>query len=96
MSQITTNLGYGKQAIVEMDVFTRIMKGEFWDDEEVRYLRPLNYRNSFAYVGLAPSGSSVLDPVWSCVRRSYDANGKCYRDQFQSNIPWVEVENNWI
>lgn len=96
MSQIQTRLDSSRSQIEEMDVFTRIMRGEFWDEEEVRYDRPSDYRNAWAYIGVAVAGASPLDPVWSCVRRAYDANGKVYRDQFRSNVCWTERTNNWI
>ncbi len=96
MSQIQTRLDSSHSQIEEQDVFTRIMNGEFWDEEEVRYDRPSSYCNTWAYVGLARAGSSILDPVWACVRRSYDANGKVYRDQFKANMAWSERANGWI
>lgn len=96
MSQIQTRLDASRSQIEEIDVFTRIMQGEFWDEEEVRYDRPASYVNTWAYVGLAAKGASVLDPVWACVRRSYNANGKVYRDQFRENIAWNERANGWI
>ena len=96
MSQIQTRLDSARYQIEEQDVFTRIMRGEFWDEEEVRYDRPLNYANAAAYIGIAAAGSSVMDPVWCVVKRSYDANGKVYRDQFRSKVSWTERTNNWI
>ncbi len=95
MSQIQTHLGYSNYSIVEQDVFTRIMKGEFLDGEEVRYDRPIDYRAAWAYVGVAKAGASILDMVWNVIRRSYDANGKCYRDQFRANIAWSDRANGW-
>ena len=95
MSKLQTRLGYGKTAVVEMDTFTRIIKGEFWDFEEVRYDRPSAYSNSFAYVGVATQGSSILEPVWSCIRRTYDENGKVVRDQFRQNIAWSDRFTGW-
>ncbi len=96
MSQIQTRLDSSRSQIEEVDVFTRIMNGQFWDEEEVRYDRPSSYINTWAYVGLATSGTSVLDPVWSCVRRSYDGQGKVYRDQFRTKVAWSERANGWV
>lgn len=96
MSKITTTLGYGQTSTVEYDFFTRIMKGEFWDDEEVRYDRTNNRANAFEYCGVAPAGSSPLDPVWMCVRRCYDSQGKPYRDQFRKSISWSARTEGWM
>jgi hypothetical protein len=96
MSLLHTNIGNGQADIVEMDTFTRIMRCQYWDTEEVRYDPPSSYINNWSYVAVAPSGSSILDPVWACVRRSYDARGKVFRDQFRKNIAWSERFNNWI
>lgn len=95
MSQIQTRLDSQTYQIEEVDVFTRLMNGLIWDEEEVRYDRPDSYRNTWAYVGLAKAGSSVLDPVWSCIRRSYDGRGKVYRDQFRANMVWNDRANGW-
>lgn len=95
MSQVQINLGNGKTAVTELDYFTRIMNGQFWDFEEVRYDRPLDYANAYAYVGVAPAGSSADAAVWCCVRRSYDLNGKCVRDQYRSDIAWTARTTGW-
>jgi hypothetical protein len=95
MSQIQTRLDPSRSQIEEIDVFTRLLTGQIWDEEEVRYLRPTSYINTWAYVGVAKSGASPLDPVWSCIRRSYDGRGKIYRDQFRESIAWTDVESGW-
>ncbi len=95
MSILKTRLGYGKEAMVEMDTFTRIMKGEFWDFEEVRYDRPMDYKDAYAYIGVAPAGSPTTDFVWFCIRRTYNAFGKVARDQFRSNMAWDDRASNW-
>lgn len=83
-----------KQGVIELDVFTRILKGEFYDDEEVRIERPGSYILGEEYVGLAKAGSSVFDPVWNCARCVW-VNGKKTRMQFRSNIVWEDRITGW-
>jgi hypothetical protein len=96
MSQTILNLGNGRESVTEDSVFTRLMNGQILDTEEVRYDSPADLRGSWAYVGVALAGSSPLDAVWSCIRRSFDGNGKRYRDQFRANIAWTDRANGWL
>ncbi len=95
MAQIQTRLDSQTSQIEQIDIFTRIMNCEFYDEEEVRYDRPDNYINTAAYIGVALAGSSILDPVWACVRRLYDGRGKVYRDQFRMKMAWNDRANGW-
>lgn len=96
MSIIQTRLDASRSQFEQIDIFTRIMNGEFWDEEEVRYDKPQILINGLAYVGVANAGSSVIDPVWACVRRTYDANGRSARDQFREKIAWIDRANGWL
>lgn len=69
MSLVASSLGNGLHEIKEADLFTRILTNQFEDNEEVRYDMPDTQVNTWAYIGVAKAGSSILDPVWACMRR---------------------------
>ena len=83
-----------QQGIIEMDVFTRLLKGEIYDTEEVRKESPSDYSNGFEYVGVALSGSSIYDPVWNCCRCTWESFKKT-RIQFRKNISWDQKDLGW-
>lgn len=83
-----------KQGVIELETFNRILQGDIYDYEEIRMDKPTDYTNGFEYVGLAPTGSSIFDPVWSCVRCTW-VNMKKTRMQFRANMPWDLRINGW-
>lgn len=95
MSLLTIRLGYGKTGTVELDVFTRLLNNQLYDNEEIRVDRPVDLTADFEYVAVATAGSSPDDPVWSCIRRSW-INKHVVRIQYQSGIPWTYKELGWI
>lgn len=71
-----------------LDNFGRIKNKQFKDTETVLYDIPLVPANSFAYVGVAPKGSSQSATVWNIIRTSFDANGNPSADQIALSIAW--------
>lgn len=69
------------------DDFTRIVQGQFNNNEEVRIDRPGNYAGGFEYIAIAPTGSSTASAVWSCVRCTWSGGHKV-RMQYLENIAW--------
>ncbi len=76
-----------KQGVIELDVFTRILKGEIYDSEEVRKDFDGSYGIGAEYVGVALAGSSTSDEVWNCVKCTWINNHKT-KLQFKANISW--------
>lgn len=94
MSLLSLPLGYGRTATIESDVFTRMLTNQICDGEEVRMDKPSDYSGAvFEYMGLAESGSNIVAPVWSCIKKSY-YNKRCVRIQFKAGIAWVDREDN--
>lgn len=75
--------------------FGRILNEQFNDNEEVRFLKPMSYANSFEYCGVALAGSLTSDPVWTCLRCSYDNNGRKNRYQIRTGVIWDNVTQGW-
>jgi hypothetical protein len=75
--------------------FARIYNEQFNDNEEVRLDTPVPLNSNFAYAGVALSGSSVDDPVWSIIRTSFDINGRRDRIQFRVNLTWTGRTQGW-
>ena len=94
MSQLQTRLGYGQTGVIELDAVTRILNGQFYDNEEVRIDRPTLFDNAFEYVAVAPDGSKTSDPVWYCIRCTWVNNRKT-RLQFRENIAWDDRAQGW-
>lgn len=95
MAQIETELGYGRRAIVEADTFTRIIAGQFYDDEEVRrdvgeYAGP-----RYEYVGVAVTGSLSSENKWCVVRATFNEQSRMSRMQYRANISWDQREQGW-
>ena len=95
MSVVQTPLGYQKFAYIELDVFTRILASQFWDNEEVRVSKPSAYTDGYEYIAVADSGSSPTEPVWSCVRCTW-VNNKRTRIQFRKNLSWADRSEGWL
>lgn len=83
------------QAVPVLDPFVRLRLGFIAADEEARFDSPGSYPNSFAYVGVAPAGSSVSAAVWNVMRVSYDSNGRKSREQFRAGISWESRPVGW-
>ncbi len=83
-----------KQGIIELNVFTRLLEGEIYDFEEIRKDSPLDYTDGYEYVGLAPSGSSIADPVWSCIRFTWE-NSRKTRMQYKADMTWNNRTQGW-
>lgn len=94
MAKLSIREGYGKSYIIEVSDFTRILKGEFEDNEEVRIDRPVDWTDGYEYVGVAPAGSSPNDTVWSCLRCKW-LNNRKERIQFRSDIAWSNRTQGW-
>lgn len=94
MSRLQSRLGYGRVGDVELDSFTRLLTNQIFDNEEVRLDKPLSWDNTYEYVSLALAGSSIDDPVWDCIRRTW-VNNRCVRMQYQPNIAWSNRANGW-
>ena len=71
MTLYSIPLGYGKTGTVEVDTFTRMLNNQIYDNEEIRMEKPLTWDGTYEYMGLAPSGSLVNDPVWACIRKTW-------------------------
>ena len=97
MAQLSTHLGYGKTGIIELDIFTRMLREEIYDYEEVRLVQPSYgaYWNTFSYMGLAIAGSPIDQPVWNVIRKTIDGGGRTSRIQFRENIKWTEYALGW-
>jgi len=74
--------------------FTRILTGQFKDNEEVRLDKPAFYLNSFEYVGIALVGSSIEDDVWDVVRVEW-LNNRKIGILFRSAISWADRAVGW-
>lgn len=94
MAQIVTELGYGKQSIVEDSTFTRLLSGQVYDDEEIRREAFTDDGSGYEYVGVAKAGSGVEDQVWCVIRRSFTSN-RCSRVQFRADISWSNRSQGW-
>ena len=94
MSELQTHLGYGKVGVIEMDTFTRILMGKIYDTEEIRKDSPTDYGNGFEYIGVAPLGSNINDPVWFCVRCTW-VDSRKVRYQFREFISWTDRQQGW-
>lgn len=92
MSLLSIKLGNGKEGIVEVDTFTRMLNNQIYDSEEMRLERGSDLTLSYEYMGIAPSGSSTSLPVWSCIRKTW-ANSRCTRVQYKDNIAWSNKAN---
>lgn len=95
MASLETELGYGKRAIVETEVFTRILAGHINDDEELRREAVSYDGNGFEFVGIAPSGSRTDLDVWCVVRATYE-NGRKTRLQYRPLIRWDQRGQGWL
>lgn len=95
MSLLQVNLGNGRQGTIELDTFTRMLKDEFYDNEEVRMDKPEAWANSYCYMAIAPTGSSIYAPVWSCIRKTFNADSKGIRMQYRENIAWADHTIGW-
>lgn len=84
-----------KTADLELDVFTRILTGQIYDNEEVRMDKPESYNNGFEYCGVAELGSDPSLPVWNCIRCTWMNNRKV-RMQYRSNIIWNNRSGGWL
>ena len=91
MSLLTERLGYARTATVELDTFTRICKGQFYDNEEIRKF----YSGAYEYICIAPIGSAISDPVWNSVRVTW-LNNRKIRMQYQENMTYSDITNGWI
>ena len=76
------------------DTFTRIMQGQYNNNEEVRFEVPTSYMNNYEYVAVAPVGSLPTEPVWSCVRCEW-VNNKKTRLQFRQSVSWIDRSIGW-
>lgn len=90
MAQLETELGYGKRAIIETDTFTRLLKGEVYDDEELRK----DVSGAYEYVALAKDGSASSAAVWYCVRVTWQ-DGHKTRMQYRADIRWDQKDQGW-
>jgi hypothetical protein len=89
MSLLSLPLGYGRSAIVESDVFTRMLNDQIYDNEELRMDKPSDYTSGYEYLGLALAGSSITNAVWCCIKRTWQ-NNRCIRVQYKAAIPWTD------
>lgn len=94
MSLTTFELGYGKTATVELDVFTRILNNQIYDTEEMRVEKPINYLFGYEYVAIALSGADTDKPIWACVRRTWLDN-HVTRIQYKSDVTWDFKSIGW-
>lgn len=90
MALITENLGNGFTGTYEASTFARLLRDEIEESEEIRKFWSGNYE----YACLAPSGSSIYDPVWCAVRTTW-LNGKKIRVQYQENMTYSDITNGW-
>ena len=72
------------------DKFTRILQGQFNNNEEAR--RDWSY--PYEYVAIAPNNSLTTDLVWACVRCTWNNNHK-ERWQYRENISWNDRSLGW-
>ncbi len=93
MSLLSLNLGNGRKGTIELDTFTRMLNSQIRDNEEVRMDKPDSWLNGAEYMGVAPSGSSITDTVWACIKRTW-FNNRCIRVQFKENMAWVDRDNS--
>jgi hypothetical protein len=89
MSQILVPLGYGKLNIIEVDTFTRMLNNQILDAEEVRLDKPISYQAGFEFMGVAPAGADVEEPLWCIIRRTWD-NKRAVRLQYKQNVKWSD------
>jgi hypothetical protein len=82
-------------ATIAEGTFTRLLSGHVLNDEEVRRDIPLTFSSAYAYVAIGPAGASPLDPVWACIRTSYDANGRSSRVQYREAVAWSDRTIGW-
>ena len=90
-----SNAGYGNYEF-HHDTFSRMLTDSFHDHEEVRFLKPPHTNGTcYAYMGLAINGASVSDPVWSCIRQTWEEK-KVVRLQYRTGVAWDAVTVGWI
>lgn len=94
MSQLLINLGYGKNGLIELDVFTRMLNDQIHDNEEVRLDKPMDYASGYEYMGVALKDSPIDLDVWSCIRRTWN-QGHCIRMQCRTDIAWEDRIFGW-
>lgn len=83
-------LGNGQAALYETETFTRMMKGEVLDSEEIRKY----WAGPYEYTCLAPLGTPIDDPIWSAVRTTW-LNNKIVRVQYQENMTYSNITDGW-
>ncbi len=77
-----------------LDTFARIMQDHFYETEEARRDRPASLDGGYEFIAVAPTGSSVDDLVWDCVRCTWE-NKKKIRFQYRQAIAWTDRNVGW-
>lgn len=69
--------------------FTRILNGQFADNEQVLRDTPnTTFANASEYIGVALATALTSDSTWNIIRVLYDANGNEYKKSIKLAVIW--------
>ena len=76
------------------DAFSRILKGNIYNEEVVLKDSPVDFNNGFEYIGIATNAATIDNAVWSITRWSW-INNRVVEIRFRNNIKWSERSLGW-